>query len=77
MYASSEIGHRNYEVFEIELPSSPGATPARRRVTEAEGADVLPVFCADGKWLLWTGQRNETRSSQLFVGRYRDQGAAK
>jgi dipeptidyl aminopeptidase/acylaminoacyl peptidase len=77
VYASSEIGHRNYEVFEIELPKSPGATPARRRVTEAEGADVLPVFCADGKWLLWTGQRNETRSSQLFVGRYRDQGAVK
>ena len=73
VYASSEIGHRNYEVFEIVLPSSKGAAPVRRRVTEAEGADVLPVFSPDGKWLLWTGQRNEARSSQLFVGRYRDQ----
>jgi TolB protein len=77
VYASSEIGHRNYEVFEIALPERPGAAPVRRRVTEADGADVLPVFCPDGKWLLWTGQRHEGRSSQLYIGRYRDQGAAK
>jgi len=77
VYATSEIGHRNYEVFEIVLPeasTSGAATPLRRRVTEADGADVLPVFSPDGKWLLWTGQRHEGRSSQLYVGRYRDQG---
>ncbi len=77
VYATSEIGHRNYEVFEIVLPDAPGAEPIRRRVTEAEGADVLPVFSPDGKWLLWTGQRHEGRSSQLYIGRYRDQSAAK
>ena len=77
VYATSEMGHRNYEVFEIVLPegsASSAAAPVRRRVTEAEGADVLPVFSPDGKWLLWTGQRHEGRSSQLYVGRYRDQG---
>jgi Tol biopolymer transport system component len=77
VYGTSEVGHRNYEVFELVLPVSAGAAPIRRRVTEAEGADVLPVFSPDGKWLLWTGQRNDTRSSQLFVGKYRDQGSAK
>ena len=77
VYATSEIGHRNYEVFEIILPATAGAAPTRRRVTEAEGADVLPVFSPDGKWMLWTGQRNESRSSQLFVGKYQDQAAAK
>jgi dipeptidyl aminopeptidase/acylaminoacyl peptidase len=77
VYGTSEIGHRNYEVFEIVLPSAAGQQPARRRVTEAEGADVLPVFSPDGTWLLWTGQRNDTRSSQLFVGKYRDQSSAK
>ena len=76
VYATSEMGHRNYEVFEIVLPDSPGAEPVRRRVTESEGADVLPVFSPDGKWMLWTGQCNDTRSSQLFVGRYVDQGAS-
>ncbi|MFM7133365.1 MAG: TolB family protein, partial [Planctomycetota bacterium] len=77
VYASSEIGHRNYEIFEVVLPADMTQAPARRRVTEAEGADVLPVFSSDGAWLLWTGQRHEGRSSQLYVGRYRDQGAAK
>jgi dipeptidyl aminopeptidase/acylaminoacyl peptidase len=75
VYASSEMGHRNYEVFEVTIPDGAGAAPVRRRVTEADGADVLPVFCPDGKWLLWTGQRHEGRSSQLYIGRYRDQFA--
>ena len=77
VYGTSEVGHRNYEVFEIVLPTAAGQVPTRRRVTEAEGADVLPVFSPDGKWLLWTGQRNDTRSSQLFVGKYRDQSNPK
>ena len=77
VYGTSEIGHRNYEVFELVLPTAPGQAPVRRRVTEAEGADVLPVFSPDGKWMLWTGQRNDTRASQLFVGKYRDQGSDK
>jgi dipeptidyl aminopeptidase/acylaminoacyl peptidase len=77
VYGTSEIGHRNYEVFEIVLPANMDTPAIRRRVTEAEGADVLPVFSPDGEWLLWTGQRNDTRSSQLFVGRYRDQSNPK
>ncbi len=68
VYGTSEIGHGNYEVFEIDIASG-----QRRRVTEAQGADVLPVFSPDGKWMLWTGQRNDGKISQLFVGRYRDQ----
>ncbi|MFM7050983.1 MAG: TolB family protein [Planctomycetota bacterium] len=76
VYATSEMGHRNYEVFEIVLPADMTQAPVRRRVTEADGADVLPVFSPDGRWLLWTGQRHEGRSSQLYIGRYRDQGAA-
>jgi dipeptidyl aminopeptidase/acylaminoacyl peptidase len=77
VYATSEIGHRNYEVFEIVVPRTMDEAPVRRRVTEAEGADVLPVFSPDGRWMLWTGQRHEGRSSQLYVGRYRDQSQAK
>jgi hypothetical protein len=76
VYASSEVGHRNYEIFEVVLPTGGSAPAARRRVTEADGADVLPVFSPDGKWLLWTGQRHEGRSSQLYIGVYRDQPAA-
>ncbi len=70
LYASSEMGHRNYEVFEIVLPTDAAHDVIRRRVTEAEGADVLPVFSPDGKWMLWTGQRHEGKSSQLYIGKY-------
>ncbi len=66
VYSTSEFGHYNYEVFAIE--SSParlaaGATPAdlrRVRITEANGADVLPVFSNDGRTLIWTAQRGPT-----------------
>lgn len=75
VYATSTIGHHNYEVFVIdadsgELPGSPG--PVRygtgaRRVTHASGADVLPTFSADGRTMLWTSQRGAGGRSQVWV----------
>ncbi len=70
VYASSEVGHSNYEVFEIILPTPSNPNLTHRRVTESAGADVLPAFSPDGKWLLWTGQRNATKSSQLYIAPY-------
>lgn len=37
------------------------------RVTDFEGADVLPVFSPDGKKLMWTSTRSEEGVSQLFI----------
>ncbi len=110
IYATSEMGHKNYEVFALRVDEAalsvaasaasdrtgpvvtgaPGFTPgkttpapsvaipdlARARVTFAPGADVLPVFSADGKWMMWTAQRGdvvagETKpSSQLWIARW-------
>lgn len=45
----------------------------RERITSADGADVLPVFSADGAWMMWTSQRGpkaageEKSSSQLWI----------
>ena len=82
VFASSAMGHRNYEVFAADassgVRSATDATPQSRygtnfrRITDAEGADVLPVFSPDGKRMLWTGQRGDDRSSQLFVAEWRD-----
>jgi len=74
-YATSEMGHRNYEVYMIDADAGvPGidGRPARygttrTRVTHAVGFDGLPVFNSDGTLMMWTGQRNENRSSQLYV----------
>jgi len=71
VYATSQVGHRNYEVFAIWADTSKGATPVR--ITEAGGADVLPVFSPDGRYLMWTAQRGELAdgeqrpSSQLWI----------
>ncbi|MCA9286507.1 MAG: PD40 domain-containing protein [Phycisphaerales bacterium] len=75
VFGTSREGHRNYEVFMLDadpgnLPGSDG--PIRygtnvRRVTAASGADVLPAFSADGRTMIWTSQRGEGGSSQLWV----------
>jgi len=77
IYTTSELGHRNYEVFAVEAPP-PGAQTeprelARRRVTRAAGFDGLPVFNADGSLMMWTSQRalaeapDEGGTSQIWV----------
>lgn len=74
VYGSSGVGHSNYEIFAVAVDTSRTAKELRkRRVTFASGADVLPVFSADGSLMLWTAQRGpmidgESRpSSQLWV----------
>ena len=38
------------------------------RITDHSAADVLPVFSPDGKQLMWTSNRTDDHSSQLFIG---------
>jgi TolB protein len=70
VYATSEVGHYNYEVFGISFdPDDPTAESSRRRITYAQGFDGLPVFSPDGRYMMWTSQRGEDGSSQLWVAR--------
>ncbi len=80
IYATSEVGHDNYEVFSTEVPIGTLAEKSpsdlrRKRLTFAAGFDGLPVFSGDGKWMMWTSQRGplhaeeEKPSSQLWVAR--------
>ena len=81
IYGTSEIGHYNYEVFAIELSDAfmngtqPPAEVKKKRLTFANGADVLPVFSPDGQWMMWTAQRGpmvegDTKpSSQVWIAR--------
>lgn len=80
IYASSEVGHDNYEVFAVQAPpkgfDGGAASLRRQRVTWSPGADVLPVFSADGRWMMWTSQRGgkiaseERPSSQIWIARF-------
>ncbi|HTU25167.1 MAG TPA: biopolymer transporter Tol, partial [Pirellulales bacterium] len=41
------------------------------RVTDHAAADVLPVFSPDGKHLMWTSNRGDDGSSQLWLADFR------
>ncbi len=75
VYGTSQIGHFNYEVFAVETDTSGAVDRVLRRVTFADGADVLPVFSNDGRTMMWTCQRGpmvegeQKPSSQLWAAR--------
>lgn len=82
VYATSEAGHDNYEVYALPVPpvGTPRVDPSRAqpiRITSATGFDGLPVFSNDGQWMMWTSQRGgpwdqagARPSSQLWVARF-------
>jgi roadblock/LC7 domain-containing protein len=74
VYGNSGNDHSNYEVYAIEVDMNKPASKMRtRRITFADGADVLPVFNNDGSLMAWTCQRGpmvegETKpSSQIWI----------
>jgi len=77
VYATSEAGHDNYEVYEIEAAKGGGVgKPARygtgkRRITEVAGFDGLPAFDATGQLMIWTSQQGGD-GSQLWIAPYGD-----
>jgi len=79
IYATSEVSHRNYEVFAIEALDSSGEPvegSAPVRLTHADGFDGLPVFSPDGSLMMWTSQRGpmaageQRPSSQVWIAEY-------
>ena len=74
VYATSQMGHRNYEVFIVDAVSEHDAQPPRerygtalRRITSFEGADVLPAFDSKGRYMMWTSQQDPSGTSQLWI----------
>ena len=65
IYATSKHGHTNYELYLIRAD---GSHP--HRITYSPGADVLPVFSPDGKYLMWTSKRSKDQTSQVFVAKF-------
>lgn len=78
VYATSAISHRQYEVFIVDadpgyLEGLSGTTKygtRPRRVTHSTGFDGLPVFDATGTWMMWTSQRGEDNTSQLWAAEF-------
>ncbi len=72
VYATSQVGHDNYEVFEVEAVRGSGVGnptrygTAKRRITAAQGFDGLPAFDPTGRIMIWTSQRGGD-GSQLWI----------
>jgi Tol biopolymer transport system component len=64
VYATSAHGHTNYEIYLMRDDGS-----KKTRLTYAAGADVLPVFSPDGKWLIWASKRNG-KHTQIYAARF-------
>lgn len=72
VYATSEVGHDNYEVFWVDADPGTDGGPTKygtrkRRITFAPKFDGLPVFNTDGSRMMWTSQRGADRSSQVWI----------
>jgi Tol biopolymer transport system component len=72
VYATSEMGHDNYEVFVVDADPGTAGGPTkygtrRRRVTHAAKFDGLPVFDAPGRRMMWTSQRSADQTSQVWI----------
>lgn len=65
IYATSKHGHTNYELYLMRDDGS-----HQTRITYSPGADVLPVFSPDGKYLMWTSKRSPDQTSQVFIAKF-------
>ena len=65
IYATSRHGHTNYELYLMQDDGS-----HQTRITYSPGADVLPVFSPDGKYLMWTSKRSKDQTSQVFIAKF-------
>ncbi len=65
VYATSLHGQDNYELYLMRADGS-----RKTRVTLTPGADVLPVFSPDGKYLMWSSKRTEDNTTQLFIAHF-------
>lgn len=77
VYTTSRLGHFNYEVFALPVFGDDGSVlkdAGHTRVTEASGFDGLPVFSPDGRYLMWTSQRGDSGSSQVWIADVQEGG---
>lgn len=66
IYATSRHGHTNYELYLMRDDGS-----HLMRITFTDGADILPVFSPDGKYLMWTSKRPSNHTTQIFAARFK------
>jgi Tol biopolymer transport system component len=62
IWANSLNGQSNLELYLMRADGS-----HKTRITFSQGADLLPAFSPDGKWLMWTSMRGPEKTTQVWV----------
>jgi len=65
IYSTSRHGHTNYELYAMRDDGS-----HQTRITFTDGADILPVFSKDAKYLMWTSKRAPDGTTQIFIAKF-------
>ena len=65
VYATSQHGHHNYELYTMRDDGS-----YKTRITYSPGFDGLPVFSPDGQYIMWSSKRTKDNTTQLFMARF-------
>jgi Tol biopolymer transport system component len=65
IYATSQHGHHNYELYLMRDDGS-----HQQRITWCAGFDALPVFSSDGKYVMWSSKRTKDGTTQLFIAKF-------
>jgi len=62
-FTTSIHGHHRYEIYMLNIE-----TKIQTRLTDNPSFDGLPVFNKDGTKMMWTSQRGDGKSCQIFIG---------
>lgn len=65
IYSTNKQGHGNYELYLMRRDGS-----LKTRITFSPGADILPVFSPEGRYLMWTSQRTADHTTEIFLGKF-------
>jgi Tol biopolymer transport system component len=65
IYTTSKNGKTNYDLFLMDRTGH-----RKTRITFFAGADLLPSFSPDGKYILWTSRRSPDESMQIFIAKF-------
>lgn len=68
VFTTNLQGFANFELYVVRADGQ--GQPVR--VTNTEGADLLPVFLPDGDRIAWTSTRTEKKRSQIFLADWND-----
>jgi Tol biopolymer transport system component len=65
IYSTSKNGRDNYELYLMDREGR-----HKTRLSFSPGADLMPIFSPDGKYILWTSARSKDGTAEVFAAQF-------